>query len=130
MNHLDQSEQNIVGSRPMRVEKTDIDIYLRSGLIHEVAAAMKPSLLLCVREIPDEASLAVLGHCGVGVVASSEDDSAAQVDGTGLTTINMLLIINTSHLIITVYRIPSQNCNWMSRSHLSSRWSWDCNYRP
>ena len=107
MNHLDQSEQNIVGSRPMRVENTDNYIYLRSGLIHEVAAAGEPSLLLCVREVPDEASLAVLGHCGVGVVASSEEDSAAQVDGTGLTEINMLLIRNTSHLIITLYRISS-----------------------
>ena len=97
-----------------------------------MTAAMVPSPLVQVREIPDEASLSVLGHFGAGGgdVAACEEDRAAQVDGTGPATINMLLIINTSHLIITVYRIPSQNCNWMSRSHLSSRWSWDCHNRP
>ena len=88
-----------------------------------MTAAMSISPLVQVREIPDEASLSVLGHFGAGVPAACEDDRAAQIDGTGLTTIDMLLIINTSHLIITLYRIPSQNCNWMSRSHLSSRWS-------
>ena len=70
-----------------------------------MTAAMDISSLVQVREIPDEASLSVLGHSGEGVVAACEDDRAAQVDGTGITTINMLLIINTSHLIITLYHI-------------------------
>ena len=72
-----------------------------------MAAPMVFSLLVQVREIPDEASLVVLGHSGAGVFTACDDDSAAQVDGTGLTTINMLLIINTSHLIITLYSLPS-----------------------
>ena len=74
-----------------------------------MTAPMVISPLVQVREIPDEASLSVLGHSGVGggVVAACEEDRAAQVDGTGITTINMLLIINTSHLMITLYRIPS-----------------------
>ena len=95
-----------------------------------MTAAMVISPLVQVREIPDEASLSVLGHSGGGVDAACEEDRAAQVDGTGPATINMLLIINTSHLIITLYRIPSQNCNWMSRSHQSSRWSSDWHNRP
>ena len=48
------------------------------------------SPLVQVREIPDEASLSVLGHSGEGVAAACEEDRAAQVDGTGPTTINML----------------------------------------
>ena len=67
-----------------------------------MTAAMVPSPLVQVREIPDEASLSVLGHSGEGPVAACEEDRAAQVDGTGPATINMLLIINTSHLIITL----------------------------
>ena len=73
-----------------------------------MTAAMPISPLVQVREIPDEASLSVLGHSGVGEQgAACEEDSAPQVDGTGMTTMNMLLITNTSHLIITVYHIPS-----------------------
>ena len=95
-----------------------------------MTAAMVISPLVQVREIPDEASLSVLGHSGAGVVAACEEDRAAQIDSTGLTTIKMLLIMITSHLIITVYHIPIQNCNWMSRSHLFSRWSSDCRNLP
>ena len=51
------------------------------------------------------ASLVVLSHCGAGVFSSGEYDRATQVDGTGPTTINMLLIINITHLIITLYHI-------------------------
>ena len=72
-----------------------------------MTAAMSISPLVQVREIPDEASLSVLGHSGVGVGTSCEDDRAAQVDGTGLTTINMFLIIDTSYLRITLYHILS-----------------------
>ena len=72
-----------------------------------MTAPMVISPLVQVREIPDEASLSVLGHCGGGVVAACEEDRAAQVDGTGCTTINMLFIINTSHHIITLYHILS-----------------------
>ena len=56
-----------------------------------MTAAMVISPLVQVREIPDEASLSVLGHCGVGVTAASEEDSATQVDCAGLTTIQMLM---------------------------------------
>ena len=72
-----------------------------------MTAAMVISPLVQVREIPDEASLSVLGHSGAGVAAACEEDRAAQVDGTGQATINMLLIINTSHLIITLYHISN-----------------------
>ena len=64
-----------------------INIYLSSLPILVIAAAMSISPLVQVREIPDEASLSVLGHSGEGVVAACEEDRAAQVDGTGLTTI-------------------------------------------
>ena len=56
-----------------------------------MTAPMVISPLVQVREIPDEASLSVLGHCGEGVAAACEDDRAAQVDGTGRTTIIMLV---------------------------------------
>ena len=62
-----------------------------------MTAPMEIPPLVQVREIPDEASLSVLGHSGGGVPSACEEDSAAQVDRTGPTTINMLLIINTSH---------------------------------
>ena len=63
---------------------------------------MLPSPLLELGEIPHPASLVVLADCGDGGVASSSDEHCAtKVDSTGITTINMLLIINTSHLIIT-----------------------------
>ena len=62
---------------------------------------MLKSPLLELGEIPHPASLVVLADCGLGVVASSEEHCATKVDSTGPTTINMLLIINTSHLIIT-----------------------------
>ena len=64
---------------------------------------MAISPLLERGEIPHMASLVVLADCGGGrgVVASSEEHCATKVDSTGITTINMLLIINTSHLIIT-----------------------------
>ena len=55
-----------------------------------MTAPMSISPLVQVREIPDEASLSVLGHSGAGVAAACEEDRAAQVDGTGQTTINML----------------------------------------
>ena len=58
------------------------------------------SSLLELGEIPHIASLVVL-NCGAGVVASSDEHCATKVDSTGISTINMLLIINTSHLIIT-----------------------------
>ena len=72
-----------------------------------MTAPMSISPLVQVREIPDEASLSVLGHSGEGVVAACEEDRAAQVDGTGQTTINMLFVIYPSHLMSTQYRIPS-----------------------
>ena len=50
---------------------------------------MPPSLLVEVRERPDEARLAVLGHPGGGVVSSCDDYRATQVDITGHTTFNM-----------------------------------------
>ena len=58
-----------------------------------MAAAMSVSSLVQVREIPDEASLSVLGDCGVSELASSEYDCATKVDSTGVTTINMLALI-------------------------------------
>ena len=63
---------------------------------------MAISPLLELGEIPHPASLVVLADCGAGVPSSSEEHCATKVDSTGLTTINMLLIINTSHLIITL----------------------------
>ena len=63
---------------------------------------MFPSHLLELGEIPHPASLVVLTDCGDGGVASSDEHCATKVDSTGITTINMLLIINTSHLIITM----------------------------
>ena len=71
----------------------NINIYLSSLPILVMTAAMVPSPLVQVREIPDEASLSVLGHCVEVVESSCEDDRATQVDSTGPTTINMLLII-------------------------------------
>ena len=62
---------------------------------------MPISSLFELGEIPHPASLVVLADCGGGVLSSSEDDRATQVDSTGRTTINLLLMINTSHLIIT-----------------------------
>ena len=61
---------------------------------------MAPSPLLELGEIPHPASLVVLADCGEGVVASSYQHCATKVDSTGIPTIKMLLIINTSHLII------------------------------
>ena len=68
-----------------------------------MTAAMPISPLVQVREIPDEASLSVLGHCGEGVEAACYDDSAAQVDGTGRTTINML--INNKYISPHNYKV-------------------------
>ena len=62
---------------------------------------MPISPLLELGEIPHPASLVVLADCGDVVIASSYAHCATKVDSTGPTTINMLLIINTSHLIIT-----------------------------
>ena len=59
------------------------------------------SPLLKSGQIPQPASLVVLTDCGGGVPSSCEEDRATQVDSTGPTTINMLLIRNTSHLTIT-----------------------------
>ena len=65
---------------------------------------MVTSPLLELGEIPHPASLAILTDCGEGSgVSSCDDDRATQVDSTGPTTINMLIMINTSHLIITYY---------------------------
>ena len=87
---------------------------------------MVPSPLEQVREITEPASLVVLRHSGGGeggVFSSScEDDRATQVDSTGQTTIGMLKIkILTFHLIITLYHIVSQNCNWRSRPPVPSQ---------
>ena len=55
---------------------------------------MAPSPRLELREILLITSLAVLSNSGEGVGTSScEDDRATQVDSTGITTINILLII-------------------------------------
>ena len=107
-----------------------INLYLGSIITDKVAAAMVISPLLKWRQISHPALLAVLTHCGLGVVSSSDDYSATKVDSTGHTTINMLFIKNTSHLIITVYHISSQSCKLRSRPPLSSHWSWDCPNLP
>ena len=65
-----------------------------------------------VREIADPAILVVLTDFVGGAVVSSscDDDRATKVDSTGLTTINMLLIMcNASHLIITQYQSLTQS---------------------
>ena len=62
---------------------------------------MPISPLLELGEIPHPASLVVLADYVEGLESSSEEHCATKVDSTGHTTINMLLIINTSHLIIT-----------------------------
>ena len=54
---------------------------------------MVPSPLLQVRKVAQPASLVVLADCGEGGVSSCDDDRATQVDSTGPTTINMLVII-------------------------------------
>ena len=54
--------------------------------------------------------LVILNQSGGGPLSSSKDDRATQVDSTGPTPINMLLLICnrcSSHLIITLYHEPS-----------------------
>ena len=56
---------------------------------------MPVSILLKVREIPDETSLIILSNSGAGgKISSCNDDGASQVDGTGIPTINMLMVDN------------------------------------
>ena len=77
-----------------------MNIYLGSLVINKVTAPMFLSSCQECREIPDPASLVVLSNSpGGGIVSTCDYDGTPQVDGTGLTTINMLDIINTSHLI-------------------------------
>ena len=54
-----------------------------------------------MRSVSDPASLVVLSYRGGGGLSSCDDDRATQVDSTGIATINMLLIRNTTHFIIT-----------------------------
>ena len=84
--------------------------YLGSLIIVEVRAAMAPSPRLELREILLITSLAVLSNSGEGVGTSScEDDRATQVDSTGVTVIKMFIIIDTSHLKITLKNISIQS---------------------
>ena len=62
---------------------------------------MVPSPLLKSWQIPQPASLVVLADSGGGVCSSCDDDRATQVDCTGDTIIDMLLVRNTTYLIIT-----------------------------
>ena len=71
---------------------------------------MAPSPRLELREILLITSLAVLSNSGEGVGTSScEDDRATQVDSTGVTVIKMFIIIDTSHLKITLKNISIQS---------------------
>ena len=64
-----------------------INIYLGPLLILKVAAAMNPSALQKLGQVPSEAGLRVLRDSVGGVVTSSQDHSGAEVDGAGRTTI-------------------------------------------
>ena len=65
--------------------------------------------LLELGQVPQVTSLGVLGHSGEGEVASSSQDQClADVDGAGVATIKMLVMINAVHLkSITREDIPS-----------------------
>ena len=87
-----------------------INTHLCSLIIVVVAAAMVISPLLERREISHIASLVVLRRSGGGRrwvdgESSCEDDRATQADSTGPTATNMLMLINTTHLIIKLHCI-------------------------
>ena len=54
-----------------------------------------------MRKIPHVSVLRILYYDGAGVVTSSNQDSGSKVDSTGITTVEMLIIINITHLNIT-----------------------------
>ena len=93
-----------------------------------------------MRERPDESLLGILRHTaegggvgggglGVGGLGGDEpscnDDGGSQVDSTGPTAMKMLIIINSTHLIITPSQ-KSESCSSRPRSPGSSPQCGDC----
>ena len=89
VNSFNEATSNDEGLNYNERRVINTNIYLSSKLILVMTAPMCNSPLVQFRAIPYEASLSVLSHFGVGIEAPCEEDRSSQVDGTGITTINM-----------------------------------------
>ena len=76
------------------------NIYLSSITILVVAAAMNLSSCQEVWQIPYKTSLVVLSNSGPGGVASCQNYGGSQVYSAGISTVDMLKILNTAHLLL------------------------------
>ena len=70
--------------------------HFRSLFIVVVTAPMIISSLSQLWQVSLVSLLTILRHSGEGAEASSDEDCATKVNSTGITTINMLIIINTT----------------------------------
>ena len=83
-----------------KVITTNTNIYLSSITILVVAAAMNLSSRQEVWQIPYKTSLVVLSNSGPGGVASCQNYGGSQVYSAGISTVDMLEILNTAHLLL------------------------------